>query len=43
MLDEDVKETYPTDELLDKCEVFRDLDRETLKLYYDAWIKIKSK
>ena len=43
MLDDDVKETYPSDELLAKCEVFRNLDRETLKLYYDAWIKIKSK
>ena len=43
MLDDDVKATYPSEELLDKCEVFRNLDFETLKTYYDAWIKIKSK
>lgn len=42
MLDEDAQETYPEDEVLDKCEVFTDLDRKTLELYDDAWIRIKS-
>lgn len=42
MLDEDVKETYPSDELLDKCEIFRNLDKKTLEYYDDEWIRIGS-
>lgn len=43
MLDDEVKETYPSEEILNKCEVFRNLNQNTLNIYYDAWIKIKSK
>lgn len=42
MLDEDVQETYPSEDVLDNCEVFIDLDRKALELYDDAWIRIKS-
>ncbi len=42
MLDDEVKESYPTDEILDKCEVFKDLDRDSLKIYDDEWIRIGS-
>ncbi|WP_430733106.1 ABC transporter substrate-binding protein [Clostridium paraputrificum] len=42
MLDDEVKESYPTDETLDKCEVFKDLDRDSLKIYDDEWIRIGS-
>ena len=37
MLDDEVKESYPTDETLDNCEVFKDLDRDSLKIYDDEW------
>ncbi|WP_394897038.1 ABC transporter substrate-binding protein [Clostridium paraputrificum] len=42
MLDDEVKESYPTDETLDNCEVFKDLDRDSLKIYDDEWIRIGS-
>ena len=42
MLDDKVKETYPTDETLDNCEVFTDLDNNTLRVYDDEWIRIGS-
>ncbi|MBL4932203.1 extracellular solute-binding protein [Clostridium paridis] len=44
LLDEDTQNnpaSYPSDELLDKCEVFVDLG-DSLKLYDDAWLEIKS-
>lgn len=44
MLDEDIKNDkgiYPSKEVLDKCEIFIDLD-DSLKLYDDAWMKIKT-
>lgn len=41
MLDEASKELYPSKEILDKCEVFIDLGEE-LRLYDDAWLKIKT-
>ncbi|PRR83889.1 ABC transporter substrate-binding protein [Clostridium vincentii] len=42
MLDDQVKETYPSDEILDDCEVYRSLPNDTLKFYNDEWIRIKS-
>ncbi|MGG7176486.1 ABC transporter substrate-binding protein [Clostridium paraputrificum] len=42
MLDEEVQESYPSDDILDKCEVFTDLDRDTLRIYDDQWIKVGS-
>ncbi|WP_143314659.1 spermidine/putrescine ABC transporter substrate-binding protein [Clostridium sp. HBUAS56017] len=42
MLDDDVKETYPDDETLDNCEVYRNLPNNALKLYNDEWVKIGS-
>ena len=42
MLDDEVKAEYPSDEILDKCEVFTELDRDTLKIYDDEWIRIGS-
>ncbi|MBW6409979.1 ABC transporter substrate-binding protein [Clostridium weizhouense] len=44
LLDDDIKNdkgSYPTKEVLDKCEVFIDLDN-SLKLYDDAWMKVKT-
>lgn len=42
MLPEEMKEQYPTKEELSKCQVFTDLNKETLKLYNDEWIRIFS-
>lgn len=42
MLPKDMKEEYPTKEELNKCQVFTDLNKETLKLYNDEWIRIFS-
>lgn len=42
MLDDETKESYPSDEVLNTCEVFTDLDRKTLDLYSDEWIRIGS-
>ncbi len=42
MLDEDVKATYPSDDILNNCEIFVDLG-DNLKLYDDAWMNIKTK
>lgn len=42
MLDDEVKESYPTTKILDNCEVYRNLPNDTLKLYNDEWIRIKS-
>jgi len=33
---------FPSDEYLDKCEVFLNLPEETLTLYNDLWIKLKT-
>ena len=43
LLDEDVQEdetVYPSDEILDKCEIFKDLGKN-IRLYDDAWLKVK--
>ena len=43
LLDEETQEdetVYPDDEVLDKCEIFRDLGNG-IKLYDDAWLKVK--
>lgn len=45
ILDEETKNNpiaYPSQEILDKCEVFVNLDNDTLQLYDDAWTRIKS-
>ncbi len=45
LLDEETKNNpiaYPSQEVLDKSEVFIDLDPDTLRLYDDAWTRIKS-
>ena len=44
MLEDPVKDDkgiYPSKEVLDKCEIFTDLG-DSLKLYDDAWMKIKT-
>lgn len=41
MLEDDVKATYPSDDILNNCEIFVDLG-DGLKLYDDAWMKIKT-
>ncbi|NFO29723.1 spermidine/putrescine ABC transporter substrate-binding protein [Clostridium botulinum] len=44
MLEDPVKDDkgiYPSKEILDKCEIFTDLG-DSLKLYDDAWMKIKT-
>ena len=43
LLDKEVQEdetVYPSDEVLDKCEIFKDLGND-IKLYDDAWLKVK--
>lgn len=40
MLDEETQETYPSEETLDNCEIFKNLDKDTLQLYNDEWIRI---
>lgn len=40
MLDEDIKESYPSSEILNNCEIFRNLDKETLDFYNSEWIRI---
>ena len=42
MLDDEVKNSYPSQDVLDKCEIFVDLG-DNLKLYDDAWMNIKTK
>lgn len=45
ILDEDQKNNevmYPSKELIEKSEVFKDMDENTLKLYNDAWVEIKT-
>lgn len=42
MLSDEVKAQYPTQEELKKSVVFKDLNDETLKLYDQAWIKVRS-
>lgn len=45
LLDEEVKNNesaYPSDETLDKCEIFTDLG-DNLKLYDEAWTTVKTK
>ena len=42
MLHDEVKNSYPSDETLDNCEVFKDLDRNSLRIYDDEWIRIGS-
>ena len=40
MLDEDAKKTYPSDELLDKCEIFLNLPDDILRFYTEEWTRI---
>lgn len=43
LLDEETQENetvYPADEVLDKCEIFKDLGN-SIKLYDDVWLKVK--
>ena len=45
MLDEEVKNdptSYPSEEILDKSQVFLNLPPRILKIYDDAWTEIKS-
>ncbi|MDO5038837.1 PotD/PotF family extracellular solute-binding protein [Clostridium sp.] len=42
MLPQDVKDKYPTEEELKRCEVFNDLSPKALRNYNDAWIKVRS-
>lgn len=42
MLDEDVKANYPSKEILDKCEIFINLPKDTLNIYNDEWTRITS-
>ena len=45
LLDDEVKNNpaaYPSDEVLDKCVLFVDLDKSTLKLYEDAFTEVLS-
>ena len=45
LLDEETKNNpalYPSKEVLDKCEVFTNLDPETLKLYEAAFTEVLS-
>lgn len=42
LLDEETqnnKTAYPNQEVLDKCEVFKDLPKETIDTYIDVWIE----
>ncbi len=41
LLDDNVKATYPSDDILNNCEIFVDLG-DSIKLYDDAWINIKT-
>lgn len=41
-LSEEEKERYPSDEILDKCEIFRNLSKDALEIYNDEWIRIGS-
>lgn len=43
LLDEETQEdetVYPPEEVLDKCDIFKDLGNK-IKLYDDAWLKVK--
>lgn len=43
LLDEETQEdetVYPPEEVLDKCDIFKDLGND-IKLYADAWLKVK--
>ncbi|MDZ4957111.1 extracellular solute-binding protein, partial [Clostridium perfringens] len=43
LLDKETQEdetVYPAKEILDKCEIFKDLGSK-IKLYDDAWLKVK--
>lgn len=42
MLPKEIQDQYPTKEELDKSQVFIDLSPETLKLYDEAWTKVRS-
>ena len=42
MLPEEMKKEYPSKEDLKKCEVITDLNKNTLKLYNDEWIRVFS-
>lgn len=45
LLDDETKNNsaaYPSDEVLDKCVLFVDLDKDTLKLYEDAFTEVLS-
>lgn len=40
MLDEETKDRYPTPEVLEKCEVFKNLSKEAQEIYNDEWVRI---
>jgi len=40
MLDEETKEKYPTPEILEKCEIFKNLSKEAQEIYNDEWVRI---
>lgn len=40
MLDEEIQESYPSKKTLDNCEIFKNLDKETLDFYNSEWIRI---
>ena len=40
MLDEKAKATYPSDEILDKAEIFKNLPPKVLDLYNEEWVRI---
>ena len=42
MLDDETKKSYPSEDVLNKCEIFVDLG-DNLKLYDNAWMNIKTK
>ena len=40
MLDKEVKETYPSNEIIKNCEVFTNLPNNILEYYSDEWIRV---
>ena len=40
LLDKKTQSTYPSDEVLDKCEIFTNLPDDVLKLYSEEWTKV---
>lgn len=40
LLDEDTKASYPSSELLDKCDIFKDLPKDIFEFYNEEWTRI---